>query len=208
VDWEDIALGPCPGGDCLYVGDVGDNQERRREVTIYRFPEPDPAVFDGAFDDADSLVVRYPDRPRDVEAMFVDSAATVWLVSKGRRDGILLYRIPATAWRSRATTADLVDTLPIKPHLLSGKAVTGASISRDQRRVVIRTYRDLHFFSRAPDGRLVPDHPPNQCDVNGLEVQGEGVDWWDDSTLVLTSEGRGGVRGTIHLVLCGARIEK
>ncbi|MDZ4674921.1 MAG: hypothetical protein SGI84_10730 [Gemmatimonadota bacterium] len=205
VDWEDIGLGPCPAGTCLYIGDVGDNAEHRNDVTIYRFREPDPGVTDGLFDEADSLVVRYPDRPRDVEALFVDDSSTVWLVSKGRSEGIFLYRIPAKAWSGRATTAELVDTLPIRPHLAAGQAVTGAAISPDQRTVVIRTYRDLYFFSRAPDGRLTPGPTPNRCDIVGLEIQGEAVDWWNDSTLVLTSEGGAGARAAVRLVRCGGR---
>src|SRR6266540_1134177 len=37
VDWEDIALGPCPaaGGACLYIADTGDNEENRKSVVIY-----------------------------------------------------------------------------------------------------------------------------------------------------------------------------
>ena len=37
-DWEDIAVGPCPGGSCLYVADIGDNHARRSHVTIYGSP--------------------------------------------------------------------------------------------------------------------------------------------------------------------------
>src|ERR1043166_9285162 len=33
-DWEDIALGPCPAARrrCLYIGDIGDNGEKRKSV--------------------------------------------------------------------------------------------------------------------------------------------------------------------------------
>lgn len=44
VDWEDIALAPGekPGTFDVCVADIGDNNKRRRELTIYRFPEPSP----------------------------------------------------------------------------------------------------------------------------------------------------------------------
>ena len=44
VDWEDIALGPCPTrkGPCLYLADTGDNDRTRKSVIIYAVPEPDP----------------------------------------------------------------------------------------------------------------------------------------------------------------------
>jgi hypothetical protein len=40
TDWEDIAVGPCPAGSCIYVGDIGDNATNRATKTVYRFPEP------------------------------------------------------------------------------------------------------------------------------------------------------------------------
>ena len=42
-DVEDIAIGPGPeaGVDYLYLGDIGDNDEQRREIRIVRFAEPE-----------------------------------------------------------------------------------------------------------------------------------------------------------------------
>ena len=37
TDWEDIAVGP--GGDLL-LGDIGDNKSVRKDIDIYRVPEP------------------------------------------------------------------------------------------------------------------------------------------------------------------------
>lgn len=62
VDWEDMAAAPCPveggagdagaavgAGRCLYIGDVGDNRERRPALDLYRIPEPSAsAVRSGA----------------------------------------------------------------------------------------------------------------------------------------------------------------
>lgn len=202
IDWEDIALGPCPAGRCLYIGDVGDNREQRRSVTLYRLPEPVPSSAGGDTAPAESLAVRYPDRPRDVEALYVDEAGDTWLVSKGRQDGVFLYRVPAARWGLGSVVAELVDTLPIPNDRTSWQLVTGATISPDQRTVVIRTYLHLYHFSRDSAGGLTPSTGPGKCLIQGLEPQGEAVDWWNDSSLVLTSEGRGAVRGPIHLVRC------
>lgn len=202
VDWEDIALGPCPAGTCLVIGDVGDNREGRTSVTLYRFPEPDPTVPGGGTAPVEALVIRYPDRPRDVEALMADPGGGIWLLSKGRSDGIFLYHVPAGAWTAGQVTALAVGALPIPHDLAFGHAVTGAALTPDGRRAVVRTYRDLYFFSRTADGTLTPLPGPNRCDIGGLEAQGEAVDWWDDSTLVLTSEGGAGMRGRVTLVRC------
>ncbi|HEX9611134.1 MAG TPA: hypothetical protein VF978_04545, partial [Gemmatimonadales bacterium] len=48
IDWEDMALGPCPlRGTCLYLADTGDNLEVRPSVTVYAVPEPEPPTGPG-----------------------------------------------------------------------------------------------------------------------------------------------------------------
>jgi len=37
-DWEDVSAGRCPAGDCLYLGDIGDNGARRSHVAVLRVP--------------------------------------------------------------------------------------------------------------------------------------------------------------------------
>src|SRR6185503_5885949 len=40
-DWEDMAAGPGPqGATYLYLGDIGDNNEARADIVVYRVPEP------------------------------------------------------------------------------------------------------------------------------------------------------------------------
>ncbi|MGH7657569.1 MAG: hypothetical protein ACREL6_04995, partial [Gemmatimonadales bacterium] len=94
-DWEAIALGPCPRGSCLYVGDIGDNGEGRKEIGIYRLVEPDPA--DSSLRRVEHLRVSYPDGAHDAEALAVDLKGGVWLITKGRKDGVRVYRVPAAA---------------------------------------------------------------------------------------------------------------
>lgn len=205
VDWEDLALGRCPEGatPCLYVADTGDNLERRDRVTIWIVPEPQtlPPPGDTSVREtqpARGVWVRYPDRAHDVEAIWVEPEGSVALVTKGLTGGIRLFRVPAPELLRDSTTAVLVQRNLIPPGR-TPRWVTGAAISPDGTRVVLRTYDELHFFRRR-GGRLTPDGQP--CRLGNLEPQGEGVDFWDRDTLVLTSEGAGGEPGPIHLVRC------
>lgn len=208
VDWEDIALGPCPaaGGACLYIADTGDNDENRKSVVIYAVPEPD--VPTGPADTARSarasaLRLRYPRGPDDVEAIYVsprDSA--LYLVGKGRRGAVHLYRVPRGAWRGdTVVTASLVQALPIVTFAALGRLVTGAGVRRDGRLVAIRTYAEIYFFVPGAGGRLAPSKRP-VCNVAGLEVQGEAIDFLDDTTLVLTSEGGARTPPSLHALRC------
>jgi len=79
--------------------------------------------------------------------------------------------------------------------------VTGAAIRPDGRLVAIRTYSEVYLFVPGEGGRLLPSGRP-VCNVTGLEVQGEAIDFLDDSTFVLTSEADRRGRGSIHTVRC------
>lgn len=205
-DWEATAAGRCGAAECLYVADTGDNHEARAQVVIYRVPEPSATPgARAATAPAESLAVRYPDAPHDVEAMYVDSAGDIHLVTKGRTDGVLHFRVRGTAWGSREpVTAEGLGSLPLDPGASLSDRITDAAISADGGRVVVRTYRRLHFFVPREDGRLEPlGAPAVACSVAGLEPQGEAVDWLDEAHLVLTSERFPGLSpGTIHVVEC------
>ena len=208
-DWEDIAAGPCPTrpGTCLYIGDTGDNTERRSSVTIYAVPEPDPPI--DASDTqrvtaaAAALRLRYPDGAHDVEALYVSPRDTaVYLVSKGWGGSVRLYRAGRTAWRTPGVaTAELVQALPISPSRKQGRVVTGAAMRGDGTLVAIRTYVDVHFFVPDRTGRLAAANRP-VCSVRGLGRGGEGIAFLDDSILVLTSEADRIGPGAIHTVRC------
>ena len=207
VDWEDMALGPCPdrGETCLYLADTGDNLERRQTVTVYAVPEPDPPAGPGdtlrVTEAARTLPFHYPDGSHDVEAIYVSPRDTaVYLVSKGRSGPIRLYRLSRRAWTEREATATRVADLPITPDAAAGRWVTGAAIRADGHRAAIRTYTEIYLFAPTESGSLHLVGRP--CSVLGLEPQGEGVAFLDDSTLVLSSEARQGRRGSLRVIRC------
>ncbi len=201
VDWEAVAVGPCPRGTCVYVGDVGDNSERRAEVTIHRVVEP--TVVGQArvnIGSVESLRLRYPKQSHDVEAMAVTSDGTVLLVTKGRSFGVLLYQVTASAWNDGGTVvATLLDSLSIEPSGGNGRLVTDMALNAQGTRVAVRTYRDLFIFDRATSGSL---KPVLACDIFGREPQGEGVAWLPDGRLLLVSERGFFKQGTVNIVSC------
>jgi hypothetical protein len=206
-DWEELTLSPCPAGTCVVIGDIGDNPETRPSVMLYRIPEPTVTAAErGGITPtapADTLALRYPDGPHDIEAMYADSAGTLYFISKGRSKGILLFRLPASAWSAGGSAMpELIDSLPIRPDISIGQWVTDAALAPDGRRVAVRTYSAIFFFAVRPDGRLTPDHG-QECFFGQLEPQGEGVTWLDERRLLLTSESSSTSRGTLFLLDCG-----
>lgn len=199
-DWEAISLGPCGPRDCLYIADTGDNGRNRRSVTIYRLPEPALPARREQTEPAEALEFRYPKGRRDVEAMFVDSAGTIYLISKSG-SAPTLYRLPAKAW-AEAGPATAIDAgrLPIDSRSL-GNRVTDAALAPSGDAVAVRTYLAIYLFRLTGGGALAPTG--TACDAAGLQLQGEGISWLSDRVLVLTSEGTFGIRGTIIVLECG-----
>jgi len=209
LDWEAAALGPCARGttarDCLYIGDVGDNDGRRRSVAIYRVREPmvPRTIPDSPFPIpvSDRLDIRYPGQPHDVEAMYVSGDGSLFLITKRRlRDAAqrprqsLVFRVPPSAWDSSGVvTASLVDSLPIVPGKLQGGLITDAALSPDGTLLAVRTYGQVYVFAvDTTTGRPAAGVAPTICSIAALdEFQGEGIGWWwDRRRLLLTSEGR------------------
>jgi hypothetical protein len=179
-DWEDISAAPCSQGDCLYLADIGDNQQRRPRVQIYRMREPGRGDAETAAPEV--FTATYADGPHNAEAMFV-IGADLFIVTRDRTGGI--YR--ATMSGSRDLTFRRIGQLDLA-------AVTDAETSRDGGTVVVRTSREAVFY-KAGDlaaGRIVPTA---RIGLEGLqEPQGEGVAL-DGPMLYLSSEGRGWNRG-------------
>ena len=224
VDWEDMALGPCPSpfvlqphpkvvaATCLYLGDTGDNLEVRSFVTVYAIPEPDPPETPGdtlGTTRAPAILrLRYPDGSHDVEAIYVSPRDTaLYLVSKGwqRGSAIRLYRVSRDNWSrsdtSAIVTATLVQALDIRPNREAGRVVTGGAVRPDGRIVALRTYGEIYFFYPGVGGRLVSARA-RPCNIAGIDNGGEAIAFLSNSTFVLTSEASSRRKGTIQSVSC------
>jgi hypothetical protein len=100
VNWEDIAVASCPSGSCLYIGDIGDNNSSRSSIAIYRTPEPAPNAK--VTEQVETMYAKYPDRPRDAEALVVLPKGDMFVVTKGEDGPSYVYRVP-TPFRNGET---------------------------------------------------------------------------------------------------------
>jgi len=186
-NWEDIAAGPCPGGDCLYIADIGDNAANRGQITVYRVPEPDPGA--ASTSPAEALHASYPDGSHDAEAMFLDSAGRIYLVTKGETGPVGVYRFPPSPAPGATVRLEKVLALT-ETELRRPERITGASASPDGRSVALRTLKSVSIY---PLGSLTGADslsPPAEYDVEAAgEPQGEGIALGTGGEVFLASEG-------------------
>jgi hypothetical protein len=197
-DWEAISAGPCPGGHCLYVGDIGDNLASRSEVTIYRVGEPGPDVRVTA--SAERFRARYPGGARDAEALFVLPSGELYLISKGRTSNIALYRYPPPFRAAEVVELEHVLDLSTRPVELA-EQVTSAEASPDGGWVAVLSYAALMLYRT--DDLLAGRPAASVIDLSALGApQGEAVAIQNDGRVAVTSESGGGSRASIALLHC------
>lgn len=195
-DWEDLALGPCPRDgpqdrDCLYVGDIGDNQVQRTAYGVDIIPEPDPSS------DRRVTVLRrvqfvYPDGAADAEALALAPDGALRLITKGGDGTARLYRLPVDA-DAAPSRPELVGTLPLDVAATRDR-VTGAAVSRDGTRLALRSHRAVYLFPLSE-----PLDAPVVCEIGMLQPQGEAIDYIQADMLILTSEATGGRSPVLRL---------
>lgn len=208
-DWEALTAGPCAGGSCLYVADIGDNNASRTRVTIYRVLEPADAL--GRITVRDVFHATYPDGPQDAEAVFVTSDGRIHVVTKGDSGPVALYRFPLAPRPGSTSILERVGAprpMPVarggrRSRVRGGDRVTDAALSPDGRWLALRTTRDLTFHRLADllAGRWAE---AGRVSLEPLdEPQGEGVAYAADGSIVLVGEGGGkGRPGTFARLTC------
>ena len=201
-DWEDISVGSCPGGSCLYVADIGEAGAKRKQMTVYRVPEPQPG--DTMTGPADTFVLTYPDKPHDAEAAFVLPDQTLYMITKGHPT--ILYRASLNAPGS-STAFTKVAELPIDQFLADKdrrrSRITDAELTPNGLWVAIRTNSEL-LLLRTRDMTAGKMNEVWHGDLRLFdESQGEGVAVSDDGDVYLAGEGGGrGLPGTLTHIKC------
>lgn len=174
-DWEDIAVGPGPDPNrqCLYIGDIGDNDAAYPNVTVYRVPEPriDPASpFDPmTIGPADAIRLTYSDGPRDAETLLIDPLTRdLYIVSK--RD--MFSRVYRAAYPQSTTEPTRMERVASLPW---GFAVAG-DVSPDGSRVIIRSVFGASLWVRPAGDPLWRAFSGKQVRLALMnERQGEGI---------------------------------
>ncbi len=146
-DAEDIAIGPGPEKDVdyIYLGDIGDNDARRREIRVIRIAEPALADPDGRRVAASTQVFRltYIDGPHDAEALMIDPVAgDLIIATKGKKE-TRVYATPlANLQLDGLTKLNLLAILPMDN-------VSAGDISRDGGMIVLRREETGWLWNRA-----------------------------------------------------------
>jgi hypothetical protein len=202
-DWEDISIGPGPEPrrSYLYIGDIGDNNEARSEIVVYRVAEPalNAATVKltksrpGVTAAAEAIRLRYPDGKHDAETLLVHPASgNIYIVTKVALLDPVVYEAAAPVTPGKPITMRRIGEIRV-PSLFGG-VLTGGSVSPDGRRVALCDYfqgYELVLPARSADFNDIWKQRMTGFDL-GKRKQGEAIAYrLDGKALLATSEGKG-----------------
>ena len=207
-DWEDITSVPVAGGRWLAVGDIGDNQAKRKSIKLYFVEEPETGEHDrysGRLDLKHSVSLRYPDGPRDCESLAYDPVGNQILLLSKRDKPPRLYAVDLeTALTKGKTKLKFLGAIAkLRPPTSrdrfrwGGKTdfisqPTGFDISADGTQAVVITYRSLYRFRREPDEDWLSVFQRKPDEVIGPpSIQNEAISYSaDGKAIYVTTEKR------------------
>ena len=178
TDWEDLAAGPCSTDDdttCIFIADIGDNDETRTSITLWRL-----AVSGEARETATACKLTYPDgESRDAEALLMFPDGTVRIVTKKNDGEAKVFRTSALDCGGDAVA------LTEEAEVDLGEPITGGAVGADGSLVALRSLTQTWVWRGC---NIDWANIPEPIALTG-EDQGEGVCFGADDALYTTSEG-------------------
>lgn len=164
-DWEDVTSIPGTEGPLLVIADSGDNHALRKHIRLLFYPLPvrnAAGKLPGSLDLLHDIKLRFPDGPKDCEAVAFDPASQSILLITKRDVPPRIYGIGVQRALSESDaeleflgeTAKLRPPTPMDVFKDPGRGPwisqpTGMDISADGKLLAIITYRSLYLFHRA-----------------------------------------------------------
>lgn len=178
TDWEDVGAGPCPAAvdadDCLYIADIGDNDDSRDHITIWVVPETTDSTVRAIGCD-----LRYPDgEGHDAEALAVAPDGSIRIFTKEGNGPTDVYRASGLACFGDVQTLDEETKLDLDA------PVTGAAMRADGTALVLRANDRAWLWTGCS---LNLGKPPVEITLPG-EPFGEAVGFDVDGLLVTSGE--------------------
>lgn len=197
TDWEDVAI---DDGGNLYVGDIGNNESRRRDLVVYRLREPDPrrgSPEEDVLVPVDAKIhFRYPDQLEfpakmpnfDAEGLFWRDGR-LYLLTKHRADThTTLYRFPSLDGRAQVVLEKIGEFDLGGADRQFGGMATAADLRPDGQVLAVLSYHAVFLFEAPREGDDFLADPIKKIDLVMLTLQQCEAIAWVGEDLIITNE--------------------
>ena len=169
-DWEDVVLSE----GYVYIGDIGDNDQKYSSYKIYKVPEPSANATE--ITSFETIPFAYPDGSHDAEGFLVEpQTGDIYLITK-RDAAAQVYKIKAPYSTTTTNVAEKVGSLQFT-------SVVSAALAPDGTKVMVKTYDALYQYPRLNNETIAAAlvHTPLKMAYE-MEPQGEAVCYKLDGT--------------------------
>ena len=188
-DWEDLTMDIAGN---LYIGDFGNNANKRKDLVIYKIPKEE---MDKKEPNADKIEFKYPqqkDFPPRKDSLYFDTEGFfhlndyLYIFTKNRTrpysGKTLIYRVPDKEGEYEAEFLGSLFLCADQDHC----SVTSADISPDGRTIALLSYGFVFLITDFS----IPDFNKSSIKIIDLnmDTQIESVCFADDKTLLLADE--------------------
>jgi hypothetical protein len=155
VDFEDLARAACPDGTphCLWIADIGNNNQPRDEFSVIAFPEPELGLTSSPTSVSTHWVFRisYPDDAPDSEGLIVKQDGTkFWLFEKADGPTVRLFGTELPLVEGETQVLEEVLSFPSPGiDVPAGRRITGADLHPGEASLLIRTYTGVFEYTLA-----------------------------------------------------------
>lgn len=191
-DWEDIAVYK----DLIYIADLGNNGNSRRDLGLYVVREPNPKAITNART-FQYYPVEYPDQKHfpakqwhfDSESLFID-AGVPYVITKHREPGkISAWERGAKLYRLDTMHTDKMNQLTLVGSHPEVAVATAAELSPDGEQLAVLCYADIWVFHRPEEGDNWFAGKSERLPLDFRQTgQVEAIAWKDNETLLFTNE--------------------
>lgn len=191
-DWEDLTTDKSGN---LYIADIGNNNNKRKDLVVYKVPNPE--IEPGDKIDAEKIEFKYPEQkdfPPKKNNLLFDAEAIfhfknhLYIVTKNRTvpfDGrTFIYKIPDT---KGTYAAELVSEFVSCKEDYNCQ-ITSAALSPNGKKLVLLSYGFLWIYTDF-EGDNFTSGTLEKINL-GATTQLESVCFKDDNTLLLADEER------------------
>lgn len=194
IDWEELTK---DNDNNLYIGDFGNNKNKRKDLTIYKIKNPE--TVKGKETDAEKITFNYPEQkdfPPKKKHKYYDAEAFFYLdgyfylFTKNHTkpfDGIsFLYKIPAKKGHHKAERIGEYNLCADKDNC----KFTAAAISPDKKTVALLGHNRVWLFSGSENENFF-NAPIKETIELQHSSQKEGLCFLGNDTLLISDEGKG-----------------
>lgn len=200
VDWEDLSK---DANGNLYIGDFGNNDNQRKNLVIYKAPNPE--VEKRAKISVEQIKFNYPEQKNfppkkgellyDAEAFF-HYADNLYIFTKNRTNPFtgetLIYRVPD---KKGTYEAKLIGKIILCDDWDTCR-ITSAAISPNGKTIVLLSYGKLWTITNFSVDKLSKGNI-EEIDL-GIRTQLESICFTDNNTLLLSDEVRNDTGGNLY----------